>query len=189
MIRKANIHDALSIQRLIGFHADKGQMLPRTLEDVSRKIDSFLVYEKDGIVLGTCSLSDGGVAGWQQPANENGNRPGVQGTLVEVRSLAVHPDHFKQGIGTALARRCIEEAAHAGKDKIFVLTYAVSLFEKLGFEKVEKIELPLKIWNDCRGCPKSESCDETAMVRPARPTRAGVLVDSPLHNADKVVYS
>ncbi|MBI4389097.1 MAG: GNAT family N-acetyltransferase [Nitrospinae bacterium] len=188
MIRKANIHDALSIQRLICFHADKGQMLPRTLEDVSRKIDGFLVYEKDGIVLGTCSLSDGWGNGGIPGMNGNGN-PGIQGALVEVRSLAVHPDHFKQGIGTALVQRCIEEAGRAGKDKIFVLTYAVSLFEKLGFEKVEKNEFPLKIWNDCRGCPKSESCDETAMIRPVRPARAGVWVDSPLHNADKVVYS
>ncbi len=146
-IRKATVKDIDVILHLINSHAELGQMLFRTREDVSAHIQQFLLAEIDGQTVGACGLSFG------------------PGSLVEVRSLAVHPDHYRQGIGAALVNECIAQATLAECDRIFVLTYAMPLFEKLGFRIVNMDQLPDKIWKDCQTCAKQDHCDETAMIR------------------------
>lgn len=166
MIRKANIDDAVSIQRLIQSHAEKGQMLFRTLEDISKSIRDFFVFEEEGMILGVCALNNT----WDKSQMRDGIESSrAFDSLVEVRSLAVHADYLRQGIGTALLQHCIEEAMMTEKEHIFVLTYAVSLFKKLGFEVIDKSALPQKIWTDCRDCSKRDYCDETAMIRSLHP--------------------
>ncbi len=163
MIRKATINDAIAIEQLIRTYAEKGQMLFRSIEDISQNIADFLVYEKEGMILGVCALNNN----WEKPTSpdEAFKSDFEYDSLVEVRSLAVHPDYFRQGIGTALLHQCMEIATESKKKKIFVLTYAISMFKKLGFEVVDKSTLPQKIWTDCRGCSKQDFCDETAMIR------------------------
>ena len=146
-IRKATFKDINAILHLINGHAELGQMLFRTREDVSAHIREFLVARTDGRITGACGLSFG------------------PGSLVEIRSLAVHPDHYRQGIGTALVNECLAQATLAECDRIFVLTYAMPLFEKLGFRIIPMDQLPDKIWKDCQGCTKQDHCDETAMIR------------------------
>lgn len=146
-IRKATLKDADAIVHLINIHAEMGQMLFRTREDVCAHIRDFLIAETDGRVAGACGLSFG------------------PGSLVEIRSLAVLPDHYRQGIGTALVNECIAQATLAECTQIFVLTYAIPLFKKLGFRVIDMDRLPDKIWKDCQGCRKQDHCDETAMIR------------------------
>ena len=146
-IRKATLKDIDAILHLINVHAEVEQMLFRSREDVHAHIKDFLVAEIDGRVVGACGLSFG------------------PGRLVEVRSLAVATDHYRQGIGTELVNECIAQATLAECDRIFVLTYAMPLFEKLGFRIVTMDQLPDKIWKDCQGCSKKDHCDETAMIR------------------------
>ena len=146
-IRKATLKDADAIVHLIEVHAELGQMLFRSREDVIAHIQNFLIAEKDGNIAGACGLSLG------------------PGSLVEVRSLAVHPDYYRQGIGTALINACIAQATLAECERIFVLTYAIPLFKKLGFRVIDMDQLPDKIWKDCQGCRKQDHCDETAMIR------------------------
>lgn len=146
-IRKATIKDIDAILHLINSHAELGQMLFRTREDVSAHIPEFLLAETDGHITGACGLSFG------------------PGSLVEIRSLAVHPDHYRQGIGTALVNECLARATLTECDRIFVLTYAMPLFEKLGFRIISMDQLPDKIWKDCQTCTKQDHCDETAMIR------------------------
>ena len=55
-------------------------------------------------------------------------------------------------------------AATLGLNRIFVLTYKVGFFEKLGFRQVDKATLPHKIWADCIKCIKFPECDEVAMI-------------------------
>jgi len=147
MIRKATLQDVDIVLQLINIHAESGEVLYRTREEVEAHIADFRVIESDGAIVGTCGLS------WDM------------GGMVEIRSLAVHPDHYRQGVGTELVKQCIHEATLAEYPRIFVLTYAMPLFEKLGFQVIHKSELPQKIWKDCQGCRKQEHCDEIAMIR------------------------
>ena len=69
--------------------------------------------------------------------------------------------------------QCIGRATQIEFEKIFVLTYALPLFEKLGFQIIDKTELPQKIWKDCQDCRKQDHCDETAMIRPLAGLQVG----------------
>ncbi len=166
MIRKAKPADAPAIQKLIHLHGEKGQMLDRDLTDVLGAIGNFFVCEKNGAVIGACALN----YQWDQ--------------TVEIRSLAVDPSHFGEKVASRLIEAGIEDARSSDKETIFVLTYAVPLFHKFGFEVVEKATLPVKVWNDCQGCPKEENCDEIAMARPLHMALQETL-ESPSETADK----
>tara|TARA_B100000686_G_C16490964_1_gene812041 strand:+ start:59 stop:637 length:579 start_codon:yes stop_codon:yes gene_type:complete len=146
MVREAKLKDSQAIQNLICFYSEDGKVLFRTLEDIEQCIADFLVYEKNNEIIGICSLK----FGWDR--------------LVEIRSLGVDPRHHKQGIATQMILYSVERALLRDDcDTIFVLTYAVSLFNKLGFEIVDKMQLPQKVWKDCHACLHKEDCDETAM--------------------------
>jgi amino-acid N-acetyltransferase len=85
--------------------------------------------------------------------------------LAEIRSLAVETAYQGKGIGTALIKALLEEARAMGAKQVFVLTYRQALFERLGFQVMDKGELPHKIWADCIRCTKFPECDEIALVR------------------------
>ena len=146
MIRKAKYKDAESIQNLICIFSETGKVLFRPLDEIREHISSFWVYEKNNQVVGVYSLK----SGW--------------GRLVELRSLAVDPRYLGQGIGTRMVEASLKEALSTNCDTLFVLTYAVSMFERLGFSIVDKETLPHKVWNDCKACLHQANCDETAMV-------------------------
>jgi amino-acid N-acetyltransferase len=144
-IRKARIPDAKAIHQLLITYAQQELMLSRSLPDIYEKIRSFYVYEVSGEIVGTVSLQ----ICWAD--------------LAEVRSLAVAEGQMKQGIGRQLVQSCLEEARGLGLKKVFALTYQPVFFEKMGFQYIEKAELPQKIWSDCVKCPKFPDCDEIAM--------------------------
>lgn len=152
MISKARPEHAPSILQLVNSHAESGLMLFRTLDEIQDHLAQFLVYELDGDVVATCALSFS------------------TNSLVEIRSLAVDQKVARRGIGTALIEHCMVEALRAEARKIFVLTYVAPLFQKFGFEVIDKNQLPEKIWKDCQSCFKQESCDETAMIRDLVPS-------------------
>jgi len=146
MIRKAKISDVKAIQSLVNYYADSGQMLPRTLNELYEDLRDFHVFEENGSLIGVCALH----VSWDG--------------LAEIRSLAVRPDRIKNGIGTALVRQCLAEAAQLQAERVFVLTYQDGFFKKLGFTDVDKKELPHKIWTDCLNCVKFPDCDESALI-------------------------
>ena len=148
MIRTARIADAEKILGLINFHAEDGEVLFRTLDNIKENIAEIIVSERDGELVGTASLK----YGWDK--------------MVELRSLAVSKQYYRKGVGSELVIEAITRAQKTDHEHIFVLTYAVPLFEKLGFTRVQKASLPLKIWSDCSECPKRDDCDEIAMIRP-----------------------
>lgn len=151
MIRPAKFEEAEAIQNLLLRYTENGQVLYRPLAEIEANIGDFLVAVIDEKIVGACSLK----TAWSG--------------LAEIRSLCIDPGYYRQGIGTALVRECVERGLALGRETAFVLTYAVRLFEKLGFTVVEKSTLPMKIWNDCKGCIHQERCDETAMVLPLIP--------------------
>lgn len=148
MLRKAKIRDVKEIHGILSLYAQGGLLLGRSLSDLYDKIRDFFVAtdSSSGAVVGTCSLH----ICWED--------------IAEIRSLAVKEETKGTGIGTALAKVCLEEAKVLGIKKVFVLTYVPEFFKKLGFQSVDKSVLPHKVWGDCVKCVKFPDCDEEAMI-------------------------
>ncbi len=147
MIRKARMKDVKAIQKLIAEYARKGDMLPRSLSEIYENLRDYFVYVQDGEeVIGAAAIH----IMWED--------------LAEVRSLAVRDGNMGQGVGTQLVETCISEAIVLGISRVFALTYKPDFFEKLGFVRVDKSQLPQKIWTDCLKCSKFPDCDEVALV-------------------------
>ena len=148
MIRKARVADVKAIQTLIGEFAGKGEMLPRSLSEIYENLRDYFVFvdDGDGAVIGSAALHV------------------VWDGLAEVRSLAVRSDRGRKGAGTKLVEACISDAILLGVTRVFALTYKPAFFERLGFHRVDKAELPHKIWTDCLKCSKFPDCDEVALL-------------------------
>jgi amino-acid N-acetyltransferase len=147
MIRKARMKDVKAIQKLIGEYARKGDMLPRSLSEIYENLRDYFVYVQNGEeVIGSAAIH----IMWED--------------LAEVRSLAVRDGNMGLGVGTQLVEACLSEAIVLGIPRVFALTYKPDFFEKLGFVRVDKSELPQKIWTDCLKCSKFPDCDEVALV-------------------------
>ncbi len=146
-IRKARSRDIKEIHSLVNSLARSRQMLPRSLHNLYENIRDIIVYEKDGQIIGTCSLH----VLWED--------------LAEIRSLAVKKDERRAGIGKAMVERCMKEAKELGIQRVFALTYNPGFFKKLGFREINKNELPHKIWGDCLDCPHFPECDEYAVIK------------------------
>jgi amino-acid N-acetyltransferase len=84
--------------------------------------------------------------------------------LAEICSLAVDGPFQGHGIGKQLVEGLVSEARRLELEKVFALTLKPGFFEALGFSLVGKDNFPLKVWADCRNCPKLHACDEVAVT-------------------------
>jgi amino-acid N-acetyltransferase len=146
-IRKARISDLKQVHKLINSFAKKEEMIPRSLNELYENVRDFIVSEDNGIIRGACALH----VMWED--------------LAEVRSLAVEKEYQKIGIGRKLVQACLKEANALGIKKVFALTYHPEFFKKLGFDDINKANLPQKIWGDCLRCPRFPECDEHAVIK------------------------
>lgn len=147
LIRKATIHDVPEMQKIINSFADRGELLPRSLNQLYEDIRDFLVLDEGGRIMGTCALH----VNW--------------GDLSEVKALVVDESLQGQGLGRKLVESCIDEAKTLGITRVFALTYKPDFFAKLGFRTIDKSELPQKVWNECIHCVKFPDCGEVAVIR------------------------
>ena len=146
-VRSANVNDVKAINGLINSYAERDQMLFRSLADIYTNLQTFLVAELDGRIVGCCALEI------------------IWSDLAEVKSLAVDENHKGSGVGSSLVNAAVEKAKTLKLPKVFGLTLKPQFFEKLGFKVVDKGELPMKVWSDCARCPKQQNCDETAVIK------------------------
>jgi len=144
--RKAKPEDVDDLYNLIRGYAEKGIMLPRSKEALSRLIDDFYVAEADGRFVGCGSLCL------------------LAPDLAEIRSLGIDEEYKGKGIGRILIRELVEEARRREIPKVMALTMEVPFFERNGFSVVPKEIFPEKVWTDCIHCPKRDRCDETAVL-------------------------
>ncbi|HTU01593.1 MAG TPA: RNA 3'-terminal phosphate cyclase [Candidatus Sulfotelmatobacter sp.] len=147
VIRKARAVDVPAMQRLLAAFATRGDVLPRTLNEMYQHLRDFFVAETGGDVVGMCGL----FIYW--------------GDLAEVRSLAVRESAGGRGLGSRLVRACLEEAGTLGVRRVFALTNRPGFFARIGFQPLDKQKLPQKIWKDCITCAKFSCCDEVALIR------------------------
>lgn len=141
------MEDVKDIHTLINSFAGDGLLLNRSISSLYDKLRDFHVYtDDDNTLLGVCALQ----ITWDN--------------LAEVRSLAVKAEAQGRGIGSELVKSCLAEAEKFGIERIFTLTYQPGFFRKLGFQTIDKKELPHKIWSDCIHCHKFPDCDEDALM-------------------------
>lgn len=146
VIRKARISDVPEMQTLINTYADRGELLPRSLNQLYEDIRDYVIAEEDNRIIGTCALH----VNW--------------GDLAEVKALVVDESFQGQGLGKRLVETCLSEARELGVTRIFALTYKPGFFIKLGFREVDKSELPQKVWSECINCVKFPNCGEVAVM-------------------------
>ena len=145
-VEKAKISDAPQIHKLANHFAQKGVMLPRALSEIYENIRDFFVIRDGEKVVACASLH----VYWSD--------------LAELRGVAVAEEYQNRRLGAKLIEACINEAKELGIPQAFCLTYRASFFERQGFKRVDKAELPRKIWSECYRCPKFPDCDEVAMT-------------------------
>ncbi len=121
-------------------------MLPRALSDIYEHLRDFFVVRQGDSVVACAALH----IYWSD--------------LAEIRAVTVTEESQNQGIGARLVEVCLDEAKELGITTIFCLTYKPAFFEKLGFQQVDKMELPHKVWAECYRCPKFPNCDEVALI-------------------------
>lgn len=147
-VRPARIADMRDVEPLIRVFASDNLMLPKELDQLTRTFREFVVaVDEEDYVIGCGAL-----------------RVYTEG-LAEICSLAVDPLYQRGGVGRKLVDALVEEARALGLTDVFALTLRPEFFAKLGFEVVTKELFPLKVWADCRNCPKLHACDEIAVAR------------------------
>jgi argininosuccinate lyase/amino-acid N-acetyltransferase len=144
-VRRARMSDVDSIYLLTNFWANKGEILPRTRDNIIHDIQNFVVAELDGEVVGTASLYI------------------YQTGLAEIRSVVVEDNAQKQGQGKALVQYLLEFAYQMELEQIIVLTYIPQYFEQLGFNLIDKSSLADNIIEDSEPSPHKDPADEVAM--------------------------
>ncbi|HSV26482.1 MAG TPA: N-acetyltransferase [Sedimentisphaerales bacterium] len=146
IVRDAKVSDATRINALVSLHAEVDRMLFRSLADIYDNLQTFVVAEEGGKVVGCGAIQV------------------VWSDLAEIKSLAVDADCFGRGIGSAIVERLVQKARGMGVQRVFALTLETGFFEKVGFKRIDTELLPMKVWSDCSRCPKQDHCDETAYI-------------------------
>jgi len=147
MIRKANLADAVSIQKLVNSLAQKGLMLPRPLSEIYENIRDYFVMDQGRGIVAVAGLH----VNWED--------------LAEIKSVAVEKRQQGKGLGRTLVQACLDEGAALGVKRFYALTYVPDFFKKMGFRRIDRAVLPHKVWTECVKCPKFPDCDEIAMLR------------------------
>jgi amino-acid N-acetyltransferase len=142
-LREVTERDIPAILALINDYAGHNLLLARTEASLRECLADFGVVE--GEVVGCSALSELG--------------PG----LGEIRSLAVRADMSDRGIGHAIVEHQMGQAWRREFVEVLALTRRVSLFEKLGFHITRRERFLEKLATDCKACPLSLCCDETAV--------------------------
>ena len=146
-IRNAQVKDVNQIHALISDSAEHDRMLFRSKADLYENLQTFLVAEEAGEVVGCCALEL------------------VWADLAEIKSLAVDARFRGKEIGRQMVQGAVDRGRVLGVPRVFALTLEPGFFDRLGFQTVAKETLPMKVWRDCARCPKQQRCDEIAMLK------------------------
>lgn len=146
IVSKARIGDVTRIHQLVNIFADRGEMLGRPLSEIYENVRDFFVARTGEQVIACAALH----IMWSD--------------IAEIKSVAVAAESQRQGIGARLVKACLKEAASLGIPTAFCLTYQPGFFEGQGFSRIDKMELPRKVWTECYRCPKFPDCDEVAFI-------------------------
>ena len=122
-IRRAREDDAASIAALIATHAARGQLVPRSEEEVAIRTADFLVAERGGQLAGCVHLDE------------------FSPSLAEIRSLATGGSEADPALERRLVEAAEKLAAKREYATIFTVTNDEELFRARGYEPTEIPEL------------------------------------------------
>jgi amino-acid N-acetyltransferase len=126
-IRSMKSSDTSAVLSLMKPLIDKGMLIPRSRQDLSRRLKDYIVYAMDDVIHGCAALH----------AFEDGQ--------AEVAGLAVDGGMAELGIGQKMVSYLLEKGKEAGYGQIFVLTTQTSdWFLKMGFRNGSLEDLPLE---------------------------------------------
>ena len=157
-VRKASMQDIPALLELINGYAAKGIMLPRTEFEMSENMRDFMVAYAGHQLVGCGAL--------------HFYSPTIGEEICGFTLCRGGGSHKTNGIGRMVVDSLVYEAKLYALDALFAFTYVPGFFARVGFNEVERGELPLKAWKDCLRCAKFECCDEIAVMRWLRPQRS-----------------
>ena len=156
-IQRGRPEQAEAMYALIMASLDEGHLLPRTLDDLRRHAERFLVIMSGDVLVGCAELAP------------------LSGTVAEVRSLVIGPAHRGKRLGPALIESLGATARREQFGTLCAFTHEATHFVRLGFTIVPHTWLPEKIATDCVGCPKFRTCGQHAVALPLRGTQIGSM--------------
>ena len=119
-VRPARTSDVRSIRRLVDANVASGRLLDKATVTLYEDIQEFLVADRAG---------DERVAGC-------GALHVMWGDLAEIRTIAVDERCQGEGVGQQIVEALLARARELGVRRVFVLTFAVKFFGRLGFEEI-----------------------------------------------------
>ncbi|MCX5777629.1 MAG: N-acetyltransferase [Elusimicrobia bacterium] len=150
-IRPAKVSDVKAIHALIGYYAERKEMLPRPINDLYENIQELMVAEDKGKVVACCALH----VSWED--------------LAEIKALAVEQNYHHKGIGTTIVATLEKRAKELGVNRVFALTFKPPFFKQLGYKQIKREALPHKIWGECVKCHLFPDCGETPLIKNLTP--------------------
>jgi amino-acid N-acetyltransferase len=120
VVRRARTADVPAIKSIVDIYAGSGRhLLAKELVTLYEDVQDFRVADLDGTVVGCGALH----VLWSD--------------LGEVRTVAVHPDHLKRGIGQQILQSLIGTARELGLSRLFALTFQTEFFAQAGFSEID----------------------------------------------------
>jgi amino-acid N-acetyltransferase len=119
-VRRARTADVASIKAIVDIYAGSGRkLLAKELVALYEDVQDFRVAESDGTVIGCGALHV------------------LWADLGEIRTLAVHPDHTRRGVGDLILDELVSTARELGLSRLFALTFQTQFFATHGFFEIE----------------------------------------------------
>jgi amino-acid N-acetyltransferase len=120
LVRSARTRDVRSIRRLVDANVASGRLLDKATVTLYEDVQEFLVAGRasDGQVIGCGALH----VMWED--------------LAEIRTIAVDESYQREGVGQQIVEALLARARELGVSRVFVLTFAVKFFGRLGFEEI-----------------------------------------------------
>ncbi len=120
LVRSARTRDVRSVRRLVDANVESGRLLDKATVTLYEDIQEFVVADRasDAQVIGCGALH----VMWED--------------LAEIRTIAVDETCRGEGVGCQIVEALLARARELGVRRVFVLTFAVKFFGRLGFEEI-----------------------------------------------------
>jgi len=144
-LREATRSDVAAIHELVEAHVESDHLLPRTMEDIDRRLSRFVVATTGSILVACAELAP------------------LSPRTAEVRSMVVAAHARSLGIGRSILNALVQQARAAGFERLCAFTHRPAYFVRLGFSLVPHLWVREKVTTDCVTCPAFRACGQNAV--------------------------